>query len=212
MLAWLEGQLEGQLLILHCCYFQHVDIYLLCRYPADIYDRIWWPENFKNVERISTSSNVNPATSIFQPPVTVMQSAIIPANRGNYLWFSWPSVNTVFKYYICMYFSEFESEQAETRSREMDIYLNGRFWSEIPPPPYLNTSTHILTATNAQQQHFISINQTENSSLPPILNALEIYQEKEFLQLLTNQQDGIFYMTITFFFPLSFISHNDYDF
>ncbi|KAH9713959.1 protein kinase domain-containing protein [Citrus sinensis] len=162
----------------------------LTRYPADIYDRIWWPDNFKNVERISTSSNVNPATSLFQPPVTVMQSAIIPANGSSSFWFSWESVSTVFKYYTCMYFSEFESEQAETRSREMNIYLNGRFWSEIPPPQYLNTTTHRLTATNAQQ-YVISIMQTKNSSLAPILNALEIYQEKEFLQLLTNQQDDL---------------------
>lgn len=178
-------------------------MYYLCRYPADIYDRIWWPDNFKNVERISTSSNVNPATSLFQPPVTVMQSAIIPANGSSSFWFSWESVSTVFKYYTCMYFSEFESEQAETRSREMNIYLNGRFWSEIPPPQYLNTTTHRLTATNAQQ-YVISIMQTKNSSLAPILNALEIYQEKEFLQLLTNQQDGIFYLTATYNLFFSF--------
>lgn len=133
-----------------------------------------------------------------------MQSAITPANVIEAFWLGWESDNPMFNYYTCMYFSEIESELAENQSREMSLYLNGRFWSDISSPAYLNTSTYRLTATNAQK-YKISLKETDYSSLPPILNALEIYQEIEFLQLLTNQQGGILFLKISLLFIYFFL-------
>ncbi|KAH9665561.1 protein kinase domain-containing protein [Citrus sinensis] len=159
------------------------------RYPDDVYDRIWFPHNFYSWAQISTSSNMK-STGNFQPPSTVMQSAVIPANGGSSLMLSWKPANRMIKNYVYFYFSEFESERAKNQTRDLNIYINGKLWYGPLSPSYLDTDTVFSTTpTMNRDRHDIIINTTENSALPPILNALEIYQVKEFLQLLTNQQD-----------------------
>lgn len=133
----------------------------------------------------------------YQGPSTVMQTAVIPTNGSNSLQLSWEPNDPKFLYYAYLYFSEFENVQANNQTREIIIYINGIDWFGPFSPLHFAANTiygtsPILTAEKIE----FSINTTESSTLPPILNAYEIYRAKEFLQLLTNQQDGMFFQNI----------------
>ncbi|ESR40068.1 hypothetical protein CICLE_v10027496mg [Citrus x clementina] len=128
----------------------------------------------------------------YQGPSTVMQTAVIPTNGSNSLQLSWEPIDPKFLYYAYLYFSEFENVQANNQTREIIIYINGIDWFGPFSPLHFAANTiystwPILTAEKIE----FSINTTESSTLPPILNAYEIYRAKEFLQFLTNQQDGL---------------------
>lgn len=133
----------------------------------------------------------------YQGPSTVMQTAVIPTNGSNSLQLSWEPNDPKFLYYAYLYFSEFENVQANNQTREIIIYINGIDWFGPFSPLHFAANTiystwPILTAEKIE----FSINTTESSTLPPILNAYEIYRAKEFLQFLTNQQDGMFFQNI----------------
>ncbi|KAH9665551.1 LRR receptor-like serine/threonine-protein kinase IOS1 [Citrus sinensis] len=161
------------------------------RYPDDVYDRIWSPNSFYYWAPISTSSNVDSTGTInFNLPSTVMQTAAIPANGVTSLEFHWVPVNRTFKYYVYMHFSEVGSDLAKNQTREMYIYFNGEKWHGPLSPSHLETVTVYTTSAMTNYSRYdIEIRATDKSSLPPILNALEVYQVKEFPQLLTHQQD-----------------------
>ncbi|XP_031268736.1 LRR receptor-like serine/threonine-protein kinase IOS1 [Pistacia vera] len=73
----------------------------------------------------------------------------------------------------------------------MDIYINQRlFYGPLVPSSYgYTTCIYSVTPLTGEGMNVILIKKTNNSTLPPILNALEIYRLKEFPQLLTDQQD-----------------------
>lgn len=128
-----------------------------------------------------------------------MQTAVIPANGVTSLEFHWVPVNRTFKYYVYMHFSEVGSDLAKNQTREMYIYLNEEKWHGPLSPSHLETVTVYSTSPLTNYSRYdIEIRATDNSSLPPILNALEVYQVKEFPQLLTHQQDGMFLFSQTF--------------
>ncbi|KAH9665557.1 LRR receptor-like serine/threonine-protein kinase IOS1 [Citrus sinensis] len=148
------------------------------RYPDDVYDRIWSPNSFYYWAPISTSSNVDSTGTInFNLPSTVMQTAAIPANGVTSLEFHWVPVNRTFKYYVYMHFSEVGSDLAKNQTREMYIYFNGEKWHGPLSPSHLETVTVYTTSAMTNYSRYdIEIRATDKSSLPPILNALEVYQ------------------------------------
>ncbi|XP_065621921.1 putative leucine-rich repeat receptor-like protein kinase At2g19210 [Quercus suber] len=98
-----------------------------------------------------------------------------------------PSTATI--QYIYMHFAELENLQPN-QSRQFNIFLNGNLWEGSFVPRYLNTITvHSSPDGEIGQQFQIWINQTETSTLPPILNAVEFYTLKRFLQAQTDQED-----------------------
>lgn len=86
-----------------------------------------------------------------------------------------------------MYFAEVEILKAN-ESREFIINHNGEEWLEAFSPDYLDVST-IYSKVPLKGINF-SIERTGRSTLPPILNALEIYEVNEFSQSQTNEKDG----------------------
>ncbi|KAK0596583.1 hypothetical protein LWI29_017035 [Acer saccharum] len=157
------------------------------RYGDDIYDRIWEPYNRPNWATISTSSSVYTGMD-YQQPSTVMSTAVTPLNGNDSLTFSWATGDNTTQYFVYLHFAELQQAQMTKQTRQMYIYLSGTLWYTKPYVlKYLETS--ILYSTSPTNYVEISINKTEESPLPPILNALEIYKVKDFQQLLTNQQD-----------------------
>ncbi|KAL5757679.1 hypothetical protein ACOSP7_020290 [Xanthoceras sorbifolium] len=157
------------------------------RYKDDIYDRIWSPYSRSDWTPISTSLPVEPGND-YQQPLAVMRTAAIPANGSNSLTFSLETSNNASQYYVYMHFAELQRDQTNSRTRQLYIYANTRLWYTRPfVPAYLDAG--IVYSNGPMSELEFSIKTPEESSLPPILNAIEIYQAKEFLQLLTNQQD-----------------------
>ena len=91
-----------------------------------------------------------------------------------------------------MHFSELEKLQPN-QTREFNVFLNGDLWLTQPVVPYyLSTTTAYSTTGTTRAAFKLWLNKTETSTLPPILNAIEIYTLKQLLQAQTEQEGGKF--------------------
>ena len=79
--------------------------------------------------------------------------------------------------------------KSKNQSRWLYILRNGKSFQGIFSPDYLNTTTIYNSRALSGQFDFV-IYGDEEPLQSPILNALEVYTVKEFLQSETNQQDG----------------------
>ncbi|KAL4625878.1 hypothetical protein ACB092_05G057100 [Castanea dentata] len=161
------------------------------RYKYDVYDRIWWPYNYEEWTGLSTSLTIESGSSnAYRPPSVVMSTAATPINDSASLNFNWEPEDATSKYYIYMHFAEVVKLKAN-QSRSFNVILNGEHWYGPYVPDYLWTSTlyskYALTSTGGQ--YAFSLVKTENSTLPPIINAIEIYSVKNLLQSETDQED-----------------------
>lgn len=126
-----------------------------------------------------------------------MKTAAVPKNASKpwYLWWSFDDVSA--QSYVYMYFAEIQNLSASD-IREFNITFNeGRRWYSYLRPPKLS----ILTITNPQAVSSsngvfnFTFTMTGNSTLPSLINALEIYTVVDIQLLETNKDDGknVFY-------------------
>ncbi|KAJ1390945.1 Malectin-like carbohydrate-binding domain [Sesbania bispinosa] len=161
------------------------------RYKDDVYDRIWMPYVFEGWTPKSTSYNNPLQLNDYEPPAVVMNTAATPVNASAPLELSWdPDTDIVNeKLYIYMHFNEIE-KLPEKETREFNILINGYHWYGPMVPPYQRTYTIFSrSALTPATSYRFSLVRTENSTLPPILNALEIYMVKDFSKSETQQDD-----------------------
>ncbi|KAM3245970.1 putative leucine-rich repeat receptor-like serine/threonine-protein kinase [Capsicum annuum] len=121
------------------------------RYQDDIYDRIWVPyNNVENTISLSSSSNIDSITATnydyFRPPSRVMSTAIVADNASDALTLSFEATNST--------------------NNEHYLYLLMDIF-------FLRHSIYLQGPT---ANYRISLERTGNSTLPPIINALEIYK------------------------------------
>ena len=127
----------------------------------------------------------------YKMPSAVMRTASTPKNPNDSLVISWEPSDSTLKFYVYFHFTEIENLQANwSNYREFEILYNGYPWHEPSSPPYLSRLTIFSTDFVTGGLHHFSISKTRISTLPPIINAFEIYSLKEFLQAETDQQDG----------------------
>lgn len=88
------------------------------------------------------------------------------------------------------------------QTREFDIYLNGDLWSDYSIRPS-NLTTRTISSASPEKgasKYEILIQKTNRSTLPPIINAAELYAVKQFLHLQTDDEDGKLPLSMLFFF------------
>ncbi|BFG24359.1 hypothetical protein CerSpe_106330 [Prunus speciosa] len=159
------------------------------KYPKDIHDRFWEPFEREDLTQIGTSSALNlGSNTLYQVPSGVMCTAAMPKLASVPLNFSWPHADNNESYYMYMHFAEVQKLQAN-QSRQMYVTKNGEPFIEPFTPKYLYTTTVDSGAMSGGINNF-SIFTAKNSVLSPILNAIEMYMVKQFLQSETNQEDG----------------------
>ncbi|XVF74471.1 hypothetical protein PTKIN_Ptkin13bG0112900 [Pterospermum kingtungense] len=154
------------------------------RFGKDAYDRIWWPYEEADWLQINTSFSINDS-SHYQLPSLAIITAGTPANASQPMDIIMSS-NTNTQFYVYMSFAEVENHRAN-QSREFTIYHNGEEWYGPFNPKYLDVTT-IYNPVPLKGIDF-SIVRTSRSTLPPILNAFEIYKVNEFSQSQTNEND-----------------------
>ncbi|CAL5443866.1 unnamed protein product [Camellia sinensis] len=94
-------------------------------------------------------------------------------------------------FYVYLHFCELQILQAN-EVREFDIFLNGKLWVPSVAPSYLETNTTTRESSvrgGTDGVILLSIERTRRSTLPPILNAMEFYMEKEMPELPTVAED-----------------------
>ncbi|XP_007024381.2 PREDICTED: putative leucine-rich repeat receptor-like serine/threonine-protein kinase At2g19230 isoform X2 [Theobroma cacao] len=159
------------------------------RYKIDEYDRTWWPWNYEAWDQLNSSLSIDSRNNDFKPPSVIMGTAAVPKNNSMPLSLILQARNQTNKFYVYMYFAEVEKLQAN-QFRQFNISLNGQHWSGPHSPAYLEASTVYKTSPlTGQLEYEFLIHKARNSSLPPIINAIEVYKVNELPQLQTNQDD-----------------------
>ena len=124
-----------------------------------------------------------------------MGTAATPFNINAPLAMYWDSESATSEYYIYMHFAEVE-QLKPNQSRSINITLNGNYWWSISSPLYLYTTTVCSqSALEIAQTYNFELFKAEGSTLPPIINAIEIYSVRNLSQPGTNKQDGMFSST-----------------
>lgn len=169
--------------------------FFLCsqRFPDDVYDRIWTPYNSADWNQIDTLLTIDQGATSFNflplPPSTVMGTAAIPANVNDGIELRFVPVYNSSTLYVYMFFAEIQKLEAN-QTREFNIFVNGNILNIDPINlPYLQSEYYMAISENSLE---LSINKTSRSTLPPLLNAIEIYTSRNFSQSETKQKDGMF--------------------
>ncbi|KAF0887598.1 hypothetical protein E2562_002315 [Oryza meyeriana var. granulata] len=170
------------------------------RYPFDRYDRIWqrFGTDF-SWTNITTSDTVNTSGDV---PSLVLQSAAAPAMNGSRIDISWSSsgdpsmITNNMTYLLLLYFAELQRLPGD-ELRQFDILVDNASWngSRGYVPKYLSAEAVSMMVQGSghqqqQQQHTVSLVATANATLPPILNAFEVYSVQQLTEFQTNVGDG----------------------
>ncbi|KAM4111064.1 hypothetical protein ACJW30_05G039900 [Castanea mollissima] len=152
------------------------------RYPYDVYDRIWSPLLFNIWIPVATNSTVySPSNdNPYKLPDVVLRTAAKTQNSTTPLSVYWSPPDSLSKYYAYFHFAEIEKLKAG-QQRELTINLNNeRNLTESVKLDYLKPRTIVQNdpPISGKQVHF-SIYAAEGTKLPPILNALELFQPIE---------------------------------
>ncbi|XP_010244372.1 PREDICTED: probable LRR receptor-like serine/threonine-protein kinase At4g29180 [Nelumbo nucifera] len=154
----------------------------------DVYDRIWSPYTSPNWISLNTSSVVDGSGDGYRAPPMVMKTAVRPANGNGSLELYWNPTDSTLQYYIFMYFAELEKLQSN-QSRKLSISINGSPLLGSFVPRYLYTTTISNSSSLSRNELRVSIFKTTDSTLPPILNAIEVYVVKQFPESPTYRGD-----------------------
>ncbi|KAL1221573.1 putative receptor-like protein kinase [Cardamine amara subsp. amara] len=159
-------------------------------YPEDPHDRIWESTFEPEWKQISTTLEANNSNG-FLVPQDVLKNAAIPANASAPLSFTEELDSPNDEIYIYLHFSEVQSLRAN-ESREFDILWGGEVIYKLRPK-YLKTTTVYSTGSLTCQggECHLELKRTKNSTLPPLLTAIEIYTVVKLPQLETNENDVV---------------------
>ncbi|XP_023756166.1 probable LRR receptor-like serine/threonine-protein kinase At4g29180 [Lactuca sativa] len=161
------------------------------RYKEDKYDRLWSPINLRNTTSLYTFETIYGGLTTIYPPSDVMSTAIIPTYPTESLDINWNPHNKTDRFFIYMHFAEIEILK-RNQMREFNIYMNGfRSYPRTFSP--LNHTT--ITINNQEPEtiaptYTLTLNKSKNSTLPPIINALELYVLKRLPQIQTDDRDA----------------------
>ncbi|KAL3524140.1 hypothetical protein ACH5RR_016974 [Cinchona calisaya] len=161
----------------------------IIRYPEDKFDRLWRPfitPSYWSELRTSRSIDVS---NHYQPPEVVMQSAVTSLDANQALRFYFTPPDPTIPFYVYLHFAEV-LEQQSNESRAFDIHLNDKRWYDDVVLKNFSILTIYVTAGGTTEASFnYSLVRTENSTLPPIINAMEVYLAKMFVQSQTDEND-----------------------
>lgn len=128
----------------------------------------------------------------YNPPKKALVTAATPSNASAPLTISWTPDKPGDQYYLYSHFAEIQDLQSNG-TREFDLLWNGAVVTEafIPAKLVIDTIYNPSPETCKGGKCSFQLNKTSRSTLPPLLNALEIYTVIQFPQLETNENDGM---------------------
>ncbi|KAF3776605.1 hypothetical protein EJ110_NYTH47774 [Nymphaea thermarum] len=173
----------------------HSPVLCCARYPDDSYDRYWHPSGEIDGTVTVARDNMNFIKNFTNIPGLALAHAITPAS-SNATTLTVPSSETDLEddtYYYTFYFSEVLEAAYQNESRSFDFLLDGEKLNDYGPiiPPYQSS---VLSHYNHDGRRLtagsnISLVNTPDASLPPILNAMELFKLKTGLADGTSRND-----------------------
>ncbi|KAF3783581.1 putative LRR receptor-like serine/threonine-protein kinase [Nymphaea thermarum] len=162
------------------------------RYPDDPYDRYWHPTAIDGTISLA-SDNTSPIQNSRDIPGKALVHAITPASRKATTLIVTPSSDISLDdaaYYYIFYFSEVSQAAYQNKSRSFDFLVDGIKRNDDPIiPPYGTYVADYNPGRNLTAGSVISLVNTANASLPPILNAMELFKFKTGLADGTSEND-----------------------
>ncbi|KAL0729377.1 hypothetical protein Bca4012_025470 [Brassica carinata] len=177
-------------------------------YPDDGYDRQWTPDFWEGLTQITTTSDVG-NTNDYNPPKAALATAAIPTNASEPLTVYWTNPEKPDDtYYLYRHFAEIQDLKTN-ETREFDMVWNGELMSTDPVIPKEFEITTIYSVTPricAKGECTFQMKRTNRSTLPPLLNAFEIYTVIQFPQSETNENEVVAIRNIEATYRLSRIN------
>ncbi|XP_048423185.1 probable LRR receptor-like serine/threonine-protein kinase At4g29180 isoform X3 [Pyrus x bretschneideri] len=158
------------------------------RYGDDVYDRIWSRHISPSWDPVSTSSSITTYDNGYRVPLEVIRTAATPRNASEPLNLYWNTTDMNAQFYVFMYFAEVEKLE-KNQSRKFKISWNGSPLFGPFTPRYLQADVISNSRALVGKDHEISLHKTEDSSLPPILNAVEVFQVMQLVESPTYGED-----------------------
>ncbi|XP_018515540.2 probable LRR receptor-like serine/threonine-protein kinase At1g51860 isoform X1 [Brassica rapa] len=161
------------------------------RYDEDQNDQAWSPFLNSVTSTISTDLNVDTSNSFYEVPQAVIRTAGVPVNASEPWSIRWTLDEPTDLSYVYMHFAEVQTLK-DNDIREFNItYNNGIRWYPFLRPESLKISTiaNPRAISSPDGKFNFTFTMTGNSTLPPLLNALEIYTVVDILQLETDKDE-----------------------
>ncbi|CAA7047825.1 unnamed protein product [Microthlaspi erraticum] len=158
------------------------------RYPEDVHDRVWEPEPPFDWTEVNTTTPVT-STNAFEVPQLVISKAITTkAAAGKSVDMGWLVQNPDEEFHVYVHFAEIQALKPND-TREFDILLSGKtIYKEYRPLPFM-VETVPITPTKCEFICNLELVRTKVSSLPPLLNAVEVYGALPLPQSDTHESD-----------------------
>ncbi|KAF3781585.1 putative LRR receptor-like serine/threonine-protein kinase [Nymphaea thermarum] len=162
------------------------------RYPDDPYDRYWHPSVEGDGVIAVARDNMSFIQNYTDIPGKALVKAITPAS-SNATTLTVPTSGIFWEdatYYYNFYFSEVLEAAYQNMSRSFDFLVDGIKRNGDPiVPPYQSYETDYNQGRYLTAGSVVSLLSTANASLPPILNAMEVFKVQRGLANGTNEQD-----------------------
>lgn len=161
------------------------------RYPYDDYDREWGPEVVDNGYIKLTSDAPSIQVNLTDnPPEAVLRHAVTTKSTSEPLILSTQiTVSDEVPIYINMYFSEV-TQLDSTEKRSFVFVIDDQIASDPIIPPYGDVFQMYLTNTTASKNTTFALVATKDSTLPPLINAMEVFYVAGPLTNGTSTKDG----------------------
>ncbi|CAH2036434.1 unnamed protein product, partial [Thlaspi arvense] len=184
---------SGSLMTFNRIYFPHTDpSRKFLRYDEDFHDRIWYPLQLNNTVSLSTDLLVDTNSNPYDVPQNVVKTAVAPAKATLPLHIWWTLGDISAQSYIYMHFAEIQNLGSQ-QIRQFNISYNGdQVWEDLCRPHKLNitTSFNSKALSSSDGKFNFTFTKTEDSTLPPLINAIEVYTVVENLLLETYQDEA----------------------
>ncbi|AEC06307.1 Leucine-rich repeat protein kinase family protein [Arabidopsis thaliana] len=176
------------------------------RYPEDVYDRVWMPYSQPEWTQINTTRNVSGFSDGYNPPQGVIQTASIPTNGSEPLTFTWNLESSDDETYAYLFFAEIQQLKVN-ETREFKILANGVDYIDYTPWKFeARTLSNPAPLKCEGGVCRVQLSKTPKSTLPPLMNAIEIFSVIQFPQSDTNTDEVIAIKKIQSTYQLSRIS------
>lgn len=140
----------------------------------------------------NTTLNVIDSTDGYDPPQDILRTGAMPANASEPMTITWNLYTATDQVYGYIYIAEITEVQAN-ETREFEIVANDKvhFDPSIPTKFEAQVLFNIVPLTCEGGFCRVQLIKTPRSTLPPLMNAFEIFTVIEFPQSETNQNDGM---------------------
>ncbi|XP_050371362.1 uncharacterized protein At1g24485-like [Argentina anserina] len=160
------------------------------RYPDDEYDRIWDPSrDVAGVLKVTSDAIGIDGLVEDQPPKLAMQTAVTTSKTSQYLQLGTNLPKAEVPIYITMFFSEVSLLDPLTDTRSFQIFIDDKTPSVPIVPNYGGVTEMYITNRTGSSNTSITVVATSSSTLPPLINAMEVYYLQGPLTEGTNSKD-----------------------